>query len=176
MAAVALAAVAACGSDSTVEPTAAPIPAAVPTATPTPEPAAPSTAQPEVNLKSLTMTAETTGNDTLESVSEAEGERLRTAIGDAAHEAFPGGELLTNYRAVGDLDRLYACLTPDNFVLFGVALTAALAGVSDESHSCLINLGREHPDAGVTFLGIETPPEAVAELARVGTLVPSVMS
>ena len=147
-----------------MEPTATTVPTAVPTATPIPEPAAPSTDQPAANLESLTMTAGTTGSDVLDRVSEAEGECLRTAIGDAAHEAFLGGELLTDYGAVGDLDPLHACLTPDNFVLFGVALTAARAGVSDESHSCLIDLGREHPDAVVTFLGIETPPEAVAAL------------
>ena len=122
------------------------------------------TAQPEVNLESLTLTAETTGNDVMDRVSEAEGECLRTEIGGAAYEAFLGGERRTAYGEVGDLDSLFACLTPDNFVVFGIASTAARAGVTDDTHACLTDLGREHPDAVVTLLGIETPPEAVAAL------------
>ncbi len=77
---------AACGSGSIPEPTTAPEPAPVPTATPTAEPAAPSSDQPGVVLKSLNMTAETTGRDVVDRVPEAEGECLRTSNGDAAHE------------------------------------------------------------------------------------------
>ena len=118
------------------------------------------TVQPSVNLESLTMTANTTGKEVMDRVSEAEGGCLRTSLGAADYEAFLGAELLTAFGQVGDLDPLSACLIPDNFVVFGVAFTAARAGVTDVSHTCLIALGREHPDAVVAFLGIETPPEA----------------
>ena len=43
-------------------------------------------------------------------------------------------------------------------MLFGVDFTAARAEVTPETHTCLFDLGREHPDAVVAFLGIETPP------------------
>ena len=67
------------------------------------------------------MTAQTTGQDVLDRVSEAEATCLRSSIGDEAYEEFLGGEVLTSYGKVGDQDR-------------------------------------EHPDAVVAFLGIETPP------------------
>ena len=156
--------VAAC---SDPEPTATPTPVpptATPTPEPTPTPSGPSTEQPAVGLGSLSLTAETTGQDILDRVSEAEAACLGTSLGAADHEAFAGGSVLNSYGEVGGLDPLYACLTGDNFVLFGVAFTSARAGLSGESHTCLIALGREHPDAVVTFLGIETPPEAVAAL------------
>ena len=124
----------------------------------------PSTDQPETNLESLTITTATTGQDVLDRVSEAEGECFRTAVGEDPYEAFLDGGVLADYGSVGDLDPLHACLTGDNFVLFGVAFTSARAGISAESHACLTTLGREHPDAVVTFLGVDTPPPAVAEL------------
>lgn len=51
----------------------------------------PSTDQPEVNLASLSMSADTTGKDVLDRVSEAEGECFSTAVGEDAYEAFLGG-------------------------------------------------------------------------------------
>ena len=104
------------------------------------------------------MTAQTTGQDVLDHVSEADATCLRSSIGDEAYEEFLGGEVLTSYGKVGDLDPLFSCLTGDNFVLFGVGFTAARAEVTPEIHTCLFDLGREHPDAVVAFLGIETPP------------------
>ncbi len=104
------------------------------------------------------MTAQTTGQDVLDRVSEADAACLRSSIGDEAYEEFLGGEVLTSYGKVGDLDPLFSCLTGDNFVLFGVGFTAARAEVTPETHTSLFDLGREHPDAVVAFLGIETPP------------------
>ena len=124
----------------------------------------PSTEQPEVNLESLAMSASTTGQDVLDHVSEAEADCLNLALGNDDYNAFLEAELLTMYGQVGDLDPLYACLTGDNFVLFGIDFAAARGGLAETSRDCLIGLGRDHPDAVVTILGIETPPAAVTEL------------
>jgi hypothetical protein len=94
------------------------------------------------------MTAQTTGQDVLDRVSEAEATCLRSSIGDEAYEEFLGGEVLTSYGKVGDLDPLFSCLTGDNFVLFGVDFTAARVEVTTESHICPFDLGREHPAEG----------------------------
>ena len=75
----------------------------------------------------------------------AEATCLRSSIGDEAYEEFLGGEVLTSYGKVGDLDPLFSCLTGDNFVFFGVGFTAARAEVTPEIHTCLFDLGREHP-------------------------------
>ena len=94
------------------------------------------------------MTAQTTGQDVLDRVSEAEATCLRSSIGDEAYEEFLGGEVLTSYEKVGDLDSLFSCITGDNFVLLGVGFTAARAEVTPEIHTCLFDLGREHPAEG----------------------------
>ena len=104
------------------------------------------------------MTAQTTGQDVLDRVSEAEAAYLRSSIGGEAYEEFLSGEVLTSYGKVGDQDPLSFCLTGDNFVLFGVDFTAARAEVTPESHICLFDSGREHLDSVVAFLEIETPP------------------
>ena len=88
---------------------------------------------------------------------------LREALGAAAYEAFLG-QLVTAYGETGALDPLLGCLTGDNFVLFGMTFIVARAGLEAEVQACLLELGREHPDAVVTLLGIEAAPEAVAAL------------
>ena len=128
------------------------------------EPSPPSTAQPVVNLEGLSMTGATTGREVMDRISEAEGACLSTALGEDSYETFVGSAIQTDYQDVGELDPLFGCLTPDNFVLFGVNFAAARAGVAEESRTCLIALGREHPDAVVEILGVETPPEAVTAM------------
>ena len=89
---------------------------------------------------------------------------MRVGFGEAAYEAFLGSELLVSHVAVGDLDRLFACLIPDNIATLVVAVTSGRAGLADESHACLNDLGWEHPAAVAAFLRIETPPEATTAL------------
>ena len=155
----------ACGSDEDEPPpaTEAPTEAATPEST---APPPPSSTQPATGLDGLAITAATTGQDVLDHVSEAEAACLGEALDAAGYEAFLGAELVTAYRDATALGPLFGCLTGDNFVAFGMNYTVARAGLASAAQSCLLALGREHPDAVVTILGIEEAPEAVAALAR----------
>ncbi len=104
------------------------------------------------------------GQDIMAALSESEVRCLHDALGAAAYEAFLDADLATAYRDARDLEPLWGCLTGENFVHFGMTYVSARGGLVAESHTCLLELGREHPDAVVTILGIETAPEAVAAL------------
>ena len=116
------------------------------------EPSPPSTAQPVVSLESLSMTGATTGREVMDRISEAEGACLGTALGEDSYETFVGSAIQTDYQKVGELGPLFGCLTPDNFVLFGVNFASARAGVAEESRTCLIAL-RAQLDPGTPGRG-----------------------
>ena len=121
-----------------------------PTATPTPE-----TTSTPVTLASLAITVDTNGQDVMENVSEAEASCTRREAGDAAYQGFLGTNLAAADRDASTIDPLFACLTDDNFILFGVGLIDAKSGGrTEESQTCILGLSRDHPEVVHVALGV----------------------
>jgi len=137
--------IAACGSDPTTtpEPTATPEPTPTPippTATPEPEP-------PAMMMKDLRITPETTGQDILSHLSEAEAGCLSSAMGDANFQLFQGAPILLIAANEGSYTLFASCLENDSLVSLGIELMSAnLGGWSDDSLACINDISGFHPE------------------------------
>ena len=132
-----------CGSDDDPDPapTAAPAESPAPTATPTEAPT-PSTTQPAESLRSLRLTPETTGQDILDRVSEAEQTCIRTAF-EADYETLRTSSVLPFAGPA-----LFGCLQTESAVTLGLLLLGGLGEEwSPDVLSCMIDFGVENPTA-----------------------------
>ena len=190
---IAIMALAACGSDSTPasEPPEAPAaepdpePASEPAAAtpepaeaPAPEPAAepdpgpasePAAATPEPaeapqpvgSLEDLVLTRATTANDMIVRLSEPEASCIQATVG-GLYGLLSGAPLL-DVLANPTSGPVFACLTPENFAVLGVAVISEQAGgLSAETYSCMIDVAKENPD----LISLRSGPieESVAEI------------
>ena len=157
----------ACGSDPTAtqESTATPEPTAtpVPTSTPIPPTAAPTEA-PEaaiVSLEDLVLTPATTGKDLIDAVSEEEVACIKAAVGDAFFELLLVVPIMQASADPAAAAPLLGCLAVDSVLLFGIALfDAQSGGWAPETRTCMIGVAREHPDAILGALGMESSSAA----------------
>ena len=93
------------------------------------------------------ITAETTGIDLLDRISEDEKSCIREQVGDSVMEALASTRLQqgANDPAVAEL--MATCLETDNFLMLIVAVLSASAGESNtDSINCLASRAREYPD------------------------------
>ena len=155
---------------ATPTPTPAPTPTpppATPAATPTPTEAPPlSATQPAEGVAALVITPGTTGKDLMDSVSEAEQACAREAFGDLIYDIILATPILLAASEASAGAPLFGCLEVENVVTLGVKFIAAQAGGwSEDTVSCMVQAGLEHPDAILIGLGVPPSEEASAAAA-----------
>ena len=172
--------IASCGSDPeptptpTVEPTA--VPTATPVPTPTPEPATepaatptpipPSAAGPEVSLEDFIVDESTTGQDLMDVLSESEVSCIQSTFGDAVFQIMMGTPLLLAGGNAATAAPMFACLEIESAVYIAFAFVEAQAGGwTDDTRTCMIEVGLEHPDAFMTGMGLRASEDATAAAA-----------
>ncbi len=107
-----------------------------------------------MSLEGLVVDADTTGGDLLDGVSEAEASCVSEEAGDA-FQSIVDATLADGGADPFLAEPMAACLTEDNFVVFSTAIIAANAEfTSDESRSCLTDLGRAHPELAYITFGV----------------------
>lgn len=108
-----------------------------------------------MTLEGLVVTAETTGGDVLERVSESEASCVRDEVGDDGYQVLADTALVEGGAVPSFAAPMAACLSEDNFVLYSTALIAANAGAdSDSSRDCFAALGRANPDLTYITFGV----------------------
>ncbi len=131
---------------ATPEPAEAPAPE--PAAEPDPEPASEPAAeapQPVGSLEDLVLTRATTANDMIVRLSEPEASCIQATVG-GLYGLLSGAPLL-DVLANPTSGPVFACLTPENFAVIGVAVISEQAGgLSAETYSCMIDVAKENPD------------------------------
>ena len=142
-------------------------PPATPAATPTPTEAPPlSATQPAEGVAALVITPGTTGKDLMDSVSEAEQACVREAFGDLIYDIILATPILLAASEASAGAPLFGCLEVENVVTLGVKFIAAQAGGwSEDTVSCMVQAGLEHPDAILIGLGVPPSEEASAAAA-----------
>ena len=136
---------AACGG-STPDPTPTPAPTATPTPAPTATPVPVPTATPSaadsgassdpVPLADIVFTAETTGKDVMDGLSEAESTCIQDALGAAVYQLFLGMSFMAAASAAGGEDSpLEGCLTPENAAILGAVFAGAQSGETGDDDS-----------------------------------------
>ena len=140
---------------ATPEPSATPEPTAMPEPTPEPEPTA--APQAMTTIEDMVITEATTGGDLMALLSEAETSCIQASVGDALYQLVLGTPIML--MAAGDISQtapLFHCLEPDNVIHLAVAfLDVQAGGWSEESRSCITQVGLEHPDAVFIRLGMD---------------------
>lgn len=159
-------ALAACGADPTPTPT--PTPTATPTPTPEPTPTPTPTPEPteapamdtamdtEAGLMGFFMDPTTTFQDVVDRISEAETACIEAAFGAQTLQFMLNIPLLSAGSDPSAAAPLLGCMTPNNAVLFVVAMLDAQAGGwAPETRECITELGLEHPNAVFLRLGLD---------------------
>ena len=139
------------------EPEPAPEPAVTepePAELPAPEPAA--APQPVGSLEDFVITPATTGQDLLDRLSEAEISCIRESMGEGVYQIIRGTPLLLAGSNAASAAPLFNCLTVESVVLLGVAFNDVQAGGwTAETRRCIVEVGKEHPEAIYVRLGLE---------------------
>ncbi len=100
--------------------------------------------------------ADTTGGDLIDYVSEAEASCVRDEVGDAVYQEILDSALTERGADPSIAAPMAACLSEGNFVVYSTGIIAANAGAhSDESRSCLTELGRASPEFAYVTFGVE---------------------
>ncbi len=149
----------------TPTPTATPTPTPEPTATPTPEPTDPPameepTEAPAMDagdgLRGFFMDPTTTFQHVVDRISEAETACIEAAFGAETLQFMLNFPLLAAGSDPTAAAPLLGCMTPNNAVLFVVAMLDAQAGGWEpETRECITELGLEHPNAVFLRLGLD---------------------
>ena len=164
---------AACGGDSPEVPTPAPTatPEPTPTATPvpptpTPVPPTPTAIPPtstpgeepasRKSLENLQLTPSTLGSDLVDALSEEEVSCIKAAVGDQIFGLMLSSPIMQASANPAAAAPIFACLTIESIVYFGVAMFDAQAGGWEpESRRCIAQLGLEHPEAIFVQMGLD---------------------
>ena len=154
------------------EPTATPVPTAtrVPAATQAPDPVATATpesppSQPAASVRDFVLTPATTGKDLMDALSDEETSCIKTAFGEAVYQILLNTPIMLAGSDPSAAAPLFACLATESVVVLGVSFMDAMSGGwSDETRTCIIDVGLEHPDAVLTGLGMD-PGDAAAVAA-----------
>ena len=154
----------------TPRPTPTPTPRPTPTSTPRPTPAPTVASTPQAtasqgsaNLEDFVITLETTGQDMMDFLSEEETTCIRTAYGEVIYQIILGTPLMLATGNASSAAPMFECLKPDSVAVLGVAFITAQGGEwSSETRKCFIGVGKEHPDAILTAMGMESPEMSAA--------------
>ena len=163
----------------TPTPTATPTPTPTPAPTATPEPTATPASMPDIEpttdapamggegtLRGFFMNPATTGQDLINGLSEEEASCIETTVGEATFQFMLAIPLMAAGSDPSSAAPLFGCLSPENAVLFGIAILDAQAGGwAPETRECITNIGLEHPDAVFIRMGMTmgTGPDAPEE-------------
>ena len=152
------------------EPTPTPTPEPTPTATPdptptaTPEPTPTSTPEPTPapSMRDFRITPSTTGGDLLDRLSAEENACIKEGVGDFVYELLRTTPLLAAGSDPAAAASLFNCLSVDNVVLAGLAMSDAAGGglYSDESYECIADLSLGLPAIIFSRLGLPWEGEA----------------
>lgn len=152
------------------ETTAAPEPETTAAPEPAPEPetepeAAPETTQPPPSSAGLRITSETTSEELLARISDAEAACLSSAMGDTNFELFRAAPILAAAAFESAYELFGACLEDESLTLLGVGLMSAhMGGWADDSLACVTELSRNHPELVSVALGLEQDPAHTTEV------------
>lgn len=157
-------AAAACGSDPTATPT-------PPTATPAPPPT--NTPEPEEEpaamnpLEKLVITPATTGREMFGSLSEAETNCIKEAIGEAFFGMMMDAPIAQASASPEAAAPVFGCIQEDNLVLIGVALMESQSsGWEEQTRACITEVGRRHPNAVYVRLGLAYQGDSAADASE----------
>ena len=155
---------------STPEPTPSPTPEPTPTATPeptptaTPEPTPTPTPEPSPapSMRNFRVTPSTTGGDLLDRLSAEENACIKEGVGDFVYDFLRTTPLLAAGGDPAAAASLFSCLSVDNVVLAGLAMSDAAGGglYSDESYDCIADLSLGLPAMIFSRLGLPWEGEA----------------
>ena len=107
-------------------------------------------------LENLRITSETTGQDLVAHISEAEATCLSSATGDANFQLFQAAPLLASAANESAKALFAGCLQDDNFPVIGVGLMSANLGRwSEDTLACVTDLSKTHPELVYVALGVE---------------------
>ncbi len=144
-----------------------PEPASEPVAAATPEPAEPATPepaeapQPVGSMEELVVTVSTTTAAMVARLSEPEASCIRATVG-GLYDLMAGAPVL-DVLANPTSGPVFACLTPENFALLGVAVISQQAGgLGEEAYRCVLDVAKENPD--LIALRSGAVEESVAEI------------
>ena len=141
-----------------VPPTPTPVP---PTPTPVPPTPTPESApaEPAMSLMDFAITDSSTGKDLMDAVTEEERECVKGAIGDTFFQVLlntPATAFTsTDPAAAAIVAPIFNCFAVDTIVVLGVAMIDyQVGGWTPETRACMIAVGKEHPNAILTGLGM----------------------
>ena len=120
----------------------------------------------EDGLRGFFMTQATTFQDVVDRISAEEASCIQTTVGEATYQFMLAFPLLAAGTDPEGAAPLLGCLTPENTVLFVVAmLDAQMGGWAPETRECITEVGLEHPNAVFIRMGLDAmvSPDAIDE-------------
>ncbi len=125
-----------------------------------------------MSMRGFILDESTTGQDLFDRLSDQENACLKEALSEAVYEFMADMELQSAGGDAAAAAPLFACLTPENVVLLGVAfLSVTVGGHTDESLACITDLALAHPGLIYARLGLEWTGEGTYEEAETGNII-----
>lgn len=125
-----------------------------------------------MSMHDFVLDESTTGKDLFDRLSEQENDCIKEAMGDAVYEFMLDMQLAAGGGDSAAAAPMFACLSPENVALLGVAfLSASVGGHTDESLACMTDLALAHPGLIYARLGLEWTGEGTYQEAETGNIL-----